>query len=102
MIPKSRTVMQKKYWAALDKENFIIAIGLTVNGQRFDRRCFDFSVQCMERWLLGGAKYCSIQQPPLGGRSNIAQTKYHIDNFSHGKISASKEGLSFLKRGHVK
>ncbi len=86
-----------RYWAALDKDNNIISIG--IRGKIFSRHCFDFSVQCMERWLLGGAKYCSIQQLPLEGRS-IAQRKMHINNYSHGKICMSKAGLSFLKGGH--
>lgn len=98
-------MIQKKYWAALDKENLIISIGLTVDGQRFDRRCFDFSVQCMERWLLGGARYCRLNISSMKGMSGraISRQKRKIDTLEHGKISVSKEGLSFLKeRSHVK
>ncbi len=85
-----------KYWAALDEHNVIISIGITIEDKIFGRHCFDFSVQCMERWLLGGARYCSIQHPPLGGRA-IARQKINVDNFSHGRIRTSKVGLSFLR-----
>lgn len=100
MYLRIRLTLMMKYWAALDKDNIIIAIGFTLDYDKFDRRCFPFSNQCMARWIKGGARYCRLNVPNLKGiidRScrSVAIQKIHLKTLPHGRIRVSKAGLSF-------
>lgn len=82
----------KKYWAALDENNVIIAVGFTLDQARFEFQIFPFTCQCMERWLRGGGKYCqisSIKELLQLGRAYVKRNLI-IANFKHGPIRKSR------------
>jgi len=89
-----------KYYAALDKNNIIIAVGVILPGKRFDFRCFPFTCQCMGRWEKGGGKYCQLFIDKLSSLPSVGKTltclNIHVDDFKHGKIKRSQRARKEL------
>lgn len=81
-----------KYWAALDAKKKILAVGLTLEYERFDRRCFPFAVSTFEKWGSDGGYYCrlNIKSSP---RKYIGK---NISDVPHFRIRKSKDLFSMF------
>lgn len=86
-----------KRWAALDRDGYIIVVGMTnpLVDRRFDRRCFSMSCGDYFRWVSHGARYCELLVDSfnsiLGSLGGYAKSGLHISDIPHGRIRKSKD-----------
>ena len=80
-----------RYWAALDVKGKILSVGLTLEDERFDRRCFPFAVSTFEKWGDDGGRYCRLNIKS----SPIKYIGKNISDVPHFRIRKSKDFFSF-------
>jgi hypothetical protein len=84
-------------WAALDKNGFIIIVGITnpLIEKRFNRRCFKFSCGAFGAWVADGARYCELFindfSEIIGTAGGHSKPGLHISRFPHGRIRQSRD-----------
>lgn len=84
-------------WAALNRDGFIIIVGVTnpLVEKRFNRRCFKFACGTFGAWVAGGARYCELFVNDftglIGTAGGHARSGLHISQIQHGRIRKSKD-----------